>query len=333
MTGPEGPAPSTVPTKGQIAVTDRTVPAFNPHILASALDVVVDLMRADRVVIGPEYDTALSATIDAVRINVTACPAERDELVAALGDPQPYDWQGEGGHQYRDWRGVLLTMPTVVYETLPGPTAAVESEPPARDPAGDIGIVEGDSAEEQYDNAAARYDADEAEFVPSPSPVPSCPGAPAGCEAACGEPGPHGAHALGDEPAAVIVIRPSTPVDPDWAERAGLEPADATHWADPATAAAFRLVAVGKARLAFRGRTFTTPTGALAAIDAWQGRGMLTDGDVAQLAGELLEIPPTPNPAAARPFVRWPLVGRRRTPGRHGTGQLIEHITGTGPVA
>jgi hypothetical protein len=120
-------------------------------------------------------------------------------------------------------------------------------------------------------------------------------------------------------------------MDQEWAERAGLEPADAQHWADPETAEAARRYAVGRARVAFQGQTFTTPTAALAALDAWQGRTMLTDGDVSALAGELLEIPAAPVLAVARPFVRWP--GRQRPPGRHSAGQRPEHITASGPVA
>jgi hypothetical protein len=310
-------------------------------IIANALDKLSNLMQCDRVVIGPEYDTALSATIDAVRVNVTGCPFDRDVLISALGDPNPFDWETSVGDWFRDWRGVLLTMPVVVYEQLPPPSAVVEAEPPARDPAGDIGIVEGNTADEQRDNAAARYDADEAEFVPSPSPVPTCLGARGGFEADCGEPGPHGAHPLGDEPpfevviatidGPTVVVRPSAPMDEGWAEGAGLEPADAQHWADPKTAEAWRRYAVARARVAFNGQRFTTPTAAVAALDAWKGRTMLTDGDVAQLAGELLEIPPAPNPSEPRPFVV--RLFRPRRTGRHGVVQLVEHVTASGPVA
>lgn len=290
MTGPDSPAPSPVPhPKGQIAVTDRTVLPFNPQVLATALEKISRLMLAERVVIGPEYDSVLSTTVDAVRIDVTGRPFDRAPIVTALGDPAPFEWQADDGW-FRDWRGVLLTMPVVVYEGFPG---VLNDEPPARDTAGD------------------------AEIVPAPSPVPTCHGARGGFEGDCGEPGPHGKHPLGDEPPPLgnttVIIEPTGPAAAEWAERAGLEPADAKHWADPETAEAFRLVARGRARLEFKGRTFTTPAAALAALDAWEGRGLLTEGDVAQLAGELLEVPATPD------RVRWPLVrGRRRTPARHG---------------
>lgn len=290
-------------------MTDRTVLALRPDVLARALWNVSDLMLAQRVDFDGDFSRGVTDSRAAVVVRVTGYPVERDELIAALGDPEPYDWTGESGRRHRDWRGELLTMHLIVTETLPEPSAVVEPEPPASDPAGDV---------EQRP---------EEEFVPSPSPVPSCPGVLADAEARCGEPGPHGAHPLGDEPPAVV-IRPASPDDAAAAIAAGLVPAGAEHYTDPATAAAWHRYAIGRARSAFKGDTFTTPAAAMRALDAWAGRRMLNEGDVAQLAGELLAIPPVPARSWPRPYVRWPLV--RRTRARHG---LLVGIGDQGPVS
>lgn len=310
MTGPAPSGPAIyVPTKGQISVTDRTVLMKHPQILADALNIISMMMRRDsssgtpRVVIVEEtVNRGLSPNADVVQIDMTNRPEDRDELVAALGGPAPFDWQGQStGRRYREWRGVLLTMPVLVWENL---TPA----PPASDPASDV--------------------------VPSPSPVPSCSGAPADSEAACGEPGPHGPHPLGDaapEEDTPVVIRPAAPgedsPDPE------LVPADAEHWADPATAAAWRAYARARARAAFVNLRFPTPTAAVLALDKWPGRTMLTDGDVAQLASELLAIPPAPERVRPRPYVAWPVARMRAVNrnNRHGAHAVVGPVN-AGPV-
>lgn len=315
MTGPDHPSPASTPTKGIPEVSDRTALTLHPDDYASALQTLSDLILSDRVEIIPDWDSpSRPAIIDRVRIDVTACPTERDELLALIGNPVPREWaSNDGTRQHRDWRGEILTMAVMITETLGEPTAEVDPEPTSSDPDGDAQPAD--------------------PIVPTPSPVPSCEGAPANFEGDCGEPGPHGPHALGDEPpvtSAAIVLRPATPTEAAWLERIGLVQADASHYADPATAEAWRRYAMARARYEFEDRTFTTPTAALAALDAWPGREMLTEGDVSQLAGEMLAIPPAPERSRPRPYVRWPW--SRTNPRGPRPVAETEHIAASGRV-
>lgn len=318
-------------------MTNRTDTLIRSDVLSRALWSLSDLASVSRVSLVDVFTEHSIAPTVLVRVDVTGYPDDRDDLLAALPNARPEDWSGTHGH-YREWLGTLLTMNIAVQETLPGPSAPSEPVPPASDPAGDAPIRVGEHAYA---------------IVPTPSPVPACHGAPTGFEADCGEPGPHGPHPLGDEPSPYrgatdvehdddgcttcrgdepgpvesVVLRTASPADEQYAEAAGLVPADAENWADPKTAGAWRTYAIGRARVAFLGQSFTNPTAARAALDGWRGRVMLTDGDVAMLAGELVAPPEPRQVGRSRPFLGWITRSRPGRAGRH------EHVAATGPIA
>lgn len=150
--------------------------------LARALWNISNLLLRSRLTLAIETDQAADQRLGGVVgypppttlvcVDATACPVERDELVAAMGEPAPFEWH-EDERTFRGWRGEVLTMQVLVQETLPGsggyPLAPM---PPARDPAGD-----------------------QAE----PGPL-TCLGAPGGFIADCNLPGPHGPHSMEEAP-------------------------------------------------------------------------------------------------------------------------------------
>lgn len=273
-------------------MNDRIALAIRTDELARGLWRVSLLMSEGKVTIDGEVWGGPRVVVDC-----TGCPEHRDEILTALGDPEPIDWAGQDGRRFRDWRGELLTMPVLLTELLPpGGDPSAEPEPPAIDPAGVAGPA--------IDDDPTR------EIVPRPSPVPQCLGAPSGFEGGCGEPGPHGPHEIGVDPPAVtadtdagllleaalgrLAVEPRpivVPFEEGVPPLAGLERADSRSWADPTTAQSWRNYAEALASHDLIGQTFANPMAALQAVDAWPGRHMLTETGAERVAAELVAAP------------------------------------------
>lgn len=302
-------------------MTDRIALAIRTDELARGLWRVSLLMSEGKVDID---DGAWGAP--RVLVDCTGYPEHRAEILTALGDPPAADWEGDEGRRYRDWHGLLLTMPVTLTEQLPPPGAPnVEPEPPAIDPAG-VAMLDDDPT---------------GPIVPRPSPVPQCLGAPSGFEGGCGEPGPHGPHEIGVDPPAVtadtdagllleaaigrLSVEPRpivVPFEEGVPPLVGLERADSRSWADPTTARSWRNYAEALASHELTGQTFANPMAALQAVDAWPGRHMLTETGAERVAAQLVAAPHVPAVGVATPITNRVRTGR----GRLGARWLRETI-------
>lgn len=139
------PTPFTYPDERiELAMSDRT--EVLPTVLARALWTLSNLLLSGRVELANVWHESRKIFEAVVRIDVTGYPAEREELLGALPDAEPEEWQS-GTRAYRDWRGVLLSMNVVVSETLAEAGAPSQSIPAASDPAATMVWVGGDDEE------------------------------------------------------------------------------------------------------------------------------------------------------------------------------------------
>jgi len=249
-------------------MSDGIALAIQPDVLARAIWQVSHLIMQSRVTVETHWEHSV------VTLNVTGLPEPREEILAALGQPEPHDWTGETGQRYREWTGHMLTMHVLVTETLPPGGDPGTPVSPASDPAGGI--------------------------VPSPSPVPSCVGAVEGFEGECGEPGPHGPHRLGDDPGPIAggpgerrmrIVPVILPALPGKTPPAGMEYAAPDAWTDPDTAAIWRHYVTAVCMKDFDGQKCTTLAMALDAVDKWPGRRLLTRAQADNIALMMVEPP------------------------------------------